>query len=56
MACFGGAGITVDVLGIAGYAVAGLILASMVLTVLRRQIVRMPFGADREMAKAAEHG
>lgn len=47
---FGGANITTDLLVIAGYAAAGLVLTYVVLALVGRQLIRMPFGAGREPA------
>jgi hypothetical protein len=47
IAYFNGASIATDALVIAGYAVAGVVLTYAALVVLRRQLIRMPFGAGR---------
>jgi hypothetical protein len=52
IAYFGDANITTDLLVIAGYAAAGLVATYLVLALIGRPLIKMPFGAERQAARA----
>jgi hypothetical protein len=52
IAYFGGANITTDLLVIVGYAVAGVAATYLVLALLGRPLIQMPFGTERPSVSA----